>query len=193
MWFCLFEHMEHYQRCCHQAPRQPLMTDAPLAVVKLQWRLRGERTEEQMTLPWGSDSIHLSVSPSASLGSLALQIELSLSCFLLHLDYLETKATKFSKGQRELFWIWSTSTVLTPVCYPDIRDCVCCSVSVWSFRLMCYPCSPAGIDSPEDVCILYSNRAACYLKDGNSSDCIQDCTKYVANFSSVHVCSFSQI
>ncbi|KAK2830424.1 hypothetical protein Q5P01_018355 [Channa striata] len=34
-----------------------------------------------------------------------------------------------------------------------------------------------GIDSPEDLCILYSNRAACYLKDGNSSDCIQDCTK----------------
>lgn len=38
---------------------------------------------------------------------------------------------------------------------------------------------PAGIDSPEDLGILYSNRAACYLKDGNSSDCIQDCTKYV--------------
>ncbi|XP_068188381.1 sperm-associated antigen 1A [Antennarius striatus] len=38
-------------------------------------------------------------------------------------------------------------------------------------------CSGAGIDSPEDLCILYSNRAACYLKDGNSADCIQDCTK----------------
>ncbi|XP_041964279.1 sperm-associated antigen 1 [Alosa sapidissima] len=35
----------------------------------------------------------------------------------------------------------------------------------------------AGVDSPEDLCILYSNRAACYLKDGNSSDCITDCTK----------------
>lgn len=35
----------------------------------------------------------------------------------------------------------------------------------------------AGIDSPEDLCILHSNRAACYLKDGNSQDCIQDCTK----------------
>ncbi|KAG7470083.1 hypothetical protein MATL_G00135580 [Megalops atlanticus] len=35
----------------------------------------------------------------------------------------------------------------------------------------------AGIDSPEDLSILYSNRAACYLKDGNSTDCIQDCTK----------------
>ncbi|KAL2084785.1 hypothetical protein ACEWY4_020303 [Coilia grayii] len=34
-----------------------------------------------------------------------------------------------------------------------------------------------GVDSPEDLCILYSNRAACYLKDGNSSDCITDCTK----------------
>lgn len=34
-----------------------------------------------------------------------------------------------------------------------------------------------GVDSPEDLCILYSNRAACYLKDGNSTDCIQDCTK----------------
>uniref|UniRef100_A0A667ZIV8 Sperm associated antigen 1 n=1 Tax=Myripristis murdjan TaxID=586833 RepID=A0A667ZIV8_9TELE len=30
---------------------------------------------------------------------------------------------------------------------------------------------------PEDLCILYSNRAACYLKDGNSQDCIQDCTR----------------
>ncbi|KAE8288404.1 Sperm-associated antigen 1 HSD-3.8 Infertility-related sperm protein Spag-1 [Larimichthys crocea] len=38
-------------------------------------------------------------------------------------------------------------------------------------------CTDSGIDSPEDVCILYSNRAACYLKDGNSQDCIQDCTK----------------
>ncbi|KAM6899549.1 sperm-associated antigen 1A [Xenentodon cancila] len=38
-------------------------------------------------------------------------------------------------------------------------------------------CAEAGLDSPEDLCILYSNRAACYLKDGNSSDCIQDCTK----------------
>ncbi|XP_026202848.1 sperm-associated antigen 1A isoform X2 [Anabas testudineus] len=37
-------------------------------------------------------------------------------------------------------------------------------------------CIEAGIDSPEDLCILYSNRAACYLKDGNSTDCIQDCT-----------------
>ncbi|KAG7235578.1 hypothetical protein INR49_002502 [Caranx melampygus] len=38
-------------------------------------------------------------------------------------------------------------------------------------------CAEAGVDSPEDLCILYSNRAACYLKDGNSADCIQDCTK----------------
>lgn len=39
--------------------------------------------------------------------------------------------------------------------------------------------SPAGVDSPEDLSILYSNRAACYLKDGNSNDCIQDCSRYV--------------
>ncbi|XP_058475837.1 sperm-associated antigen 1A isoform X1 [Solea solea] len=38
-------------------------------------------------------------------------------------------------------------------------------------------CVAAGTDSPEDLSILYSNRAACYLKDGNSSDCIDDCTK----------------
>ncbi|TNN72338.1 Sperm-associated antigen 1A [Liparis tanakae] len=38
-------------------------------------------------------------------------------------------------------------------------------------------CAEAGIDSPEDLCILYSNRAACFLKNGNSSDCIQDCNK----------------
>ncbi|XP_044027187.1 sperm-associated antigen 1A [Siniperca chuatsi] len=38
-------------------------------------------------------------------------------------------------------------------------------------------CAEAGIDSPEDLCILFSNRAACYLKDGNSTECIQDCTK----------------
>uniref|UniRef100_A0A3P9MQS4 Sperm associated antigen 1a n=1 Tax=Oryzias latipes TaxID=8090 RepID=A0A3P9MQS4_ORYLA len=38
-------------------------------------------------------------------------------------------------------------------------------------------CAEAGVDSPDDLCILYSNRAACYLKDGNSGDCIQDCTK----------------
>ncbi|XP_071378217.1 sperm-associated antigen 1A [Centroberyx affinis] len=38
-------------------------------------------------------------------------------------------------------------------------------------------CTDAGIDSPEDLGILHSNRAACYLKDGNSADCIQDCTR----------------
>ncbi|XP_016896509.1 sperm-associated antigen 1A-like isoform X2 [Cynoglossus semilaevis] len=38
-------------------------------------------------------------------------------------------------------------------------------------------CAAAGLDSPEDLCILYSNRAACYLKDGNSTDCVVDCTK----------------
>ncbi|KAF7668390.1 hypothetical protein LDENG_00017850 [Lucifuga dentata] len=38
-------------------------------------------------------------------------------------------------------------------------------------------CAEAGIDSPEDLCILYSNRAACYLKNGNSTDCIQDCNR----------------
>ncbi|XP_029959214.1 sperm-associated antigen 1A [Salarias fasciatus] len=35
----------------------------------------------------------------------------------------------------------------------------------------------SGLDSPDDLCVLYSNRAACYLKDGNSQDCIQDCTR----------------
>lgn len=44
----------------------------------------------------------------------------------------------------------------------------------------------AGIDSPEDLSILHSNRAACYLKDGNSQDCIQDCTKY-GSFDPPHV------
>ncbi|XP_072303942.1 sperm-associated antigen 1A [Eucyclogobius newberryi] len=38
-------------------------------------------------------------------------------------------------------------------------------------------CAQAGVDSPEDLCILYSNRAACLLKDGDSLNCIQDCTK----------------
>ncbi|KAM8810612.1 sperm-associated antigen 1 [Eudromia elegans] len=31
--------------------------------------------------------------------------------------------------------------------------------------------------SPGDISILYSNRAACYLKEGNCSDCIQDCNR----------------
>uniref|UniRef100_H3B7U3 Sperm associated antigen 1 n=1 Tax=Latimeria chalumnae TaxID=7897 RepID=H3B7U3_LATCH len=35
----------------------------------------------------------------------------------------------------------------------------------------------SGIDSPEDLCILFSNRAACHLKDGNCTECIQDCTR----------------
>ncbi|XP_053105714.1 sperm-associated antigen 1 isoform X2 [Hemicordylus capensis] len=33
----------------------------------------------------------------------------------------------------------------------------------------------SGIQNPEDLSILYSNRAACYLKEGNCVDCIQDC------------------
>lgn len=55
---------------------------------------------------------------------------------------------------------------------------------------VCCGCSPAGIDSPEDLCILHSNRAACYLKDGNSTECIQDCTKYETSVSSVRVCQW---
>ncbi|KAM9235591.1 sperm-associated antigen 1 [Leptosomus discolor] len=34
-----------------------------------------------------------------------------------------------------------------------------------------------GEQSPGDLSILYSNRAACYLKEGNCSDCIQDCNR----------------
>ncbi|KAJ0068965.1 hypothetical protein NL108_015441, partial [Boleophthalmus pectinirostris] len=30
--------------------------------------------------------------------------------------------------------------------------------------------------NPEDLGILYSNRAASYLKDGNCSECVKDCT-----------------
>nr|XP_044999326.1 sperm-associated antigen 1 [Jaculus jaculus] len=36
---------------------------------------------------------------------------------------------------------------------------------------------PAGSESADDLSILYSNRAACYLKDGNCSGCIQDCNR----------------
>uniref|UniRef100_A0A8C0F3P8 Sperm associated antigen 1 n=1 Tax=Bubo bubo TaxID=30461 RepID=A0A8C0F3P8_BUBBB len=34
-----------------------------------------------------------------------------------------------------------------------------------------------GEQSPDDLSILYSNRAACYLKEGNCSDCIHDCNR----------------
>ncbi|XP_072541035.1 mitochondrial import receptor subunit TOM34 [Salminus brasiliensis] len=34
----------------------------------------------------------------------------------------------------------------------------------------------SGQKSPEDLGILYSNRAASYLKDGNCSECIKDCS-----------------
>ncbi|XP_054047303.1 sperm-associated antigen 1 isoform X1 [Rissa tridactyla] len=34
-----------------------------------------------------------------------------------------------------------------------------------------------GEQSPADLSVLYSNRAACYLKEGNCSDCIQDCNR----------------
>ncbi|CAL8337731.1 unnamed protein product [Lota lota] len=33
----------------------------------------------------------------------------------------------------------------------------------------------SGKNSPEDLSILYSNRAASYLKDGNCSECVKDC------------------
>ncbi|KAF7462643.1 Hypothetical predicted protein [Marmota monax] len=36
---------------------------------------------------------------------------------------------------------------------------------------------PAGSESADDLSILYSNRAACYLKEGNCSGCIQDCNR----------------
>ncbi|XP_058131763.1 sperm-associated antigen 1 [Dasypus novemcinctus] len=35
----------------------------------------------------------------------------------------------------------------------------------------------AGSESADDLSILYSNRAACYLKEGNCSGCIQDCDR----------------
>ncbi|XP_017539778.1 mitochondrial import receptor subunit TOM34 isoform X1 [Pygocentrus nattereri] len=34
----------------------------------------------------------------------------------------------------------------------------------------------SGQKKPEDLSILYSNRAASYLKDGNCSECIKDCS-----------------
>ncbi|XP_004431345.1 PREDICTED: sperm-associated antigen 1 [Ceratotherium simum simum] len=36
---------------------------------------------------------------------------------------------------------------------------------------------PAGSGSADDLSVLYSNRAACYLKEGNCSGCIQDCNR----------------
>uniref|UniRef100_A0A8I3XE23 Translocase of outer mitochondrial membrane 34 n=1 Tax=Callithrix jacchus TaxID=9483 RepID=A0A8I3XE23_CALJA len=33
-----------------------------------------------------------------------------------------------------------------------------------------------GSSNPEEESVLYSNRAACHLKDGNCRDCIKDCT-----------------
>ncbi|XP_012499041.1 PREDICTED: sperm-associated antigen 1 [Propithecus coquereli] len=36
---------------------------------------------------------------------------------------------------------------------------------------------PGGSESADDLSILYSNRAACYLKEGNCSGCIQDCNR----------------
>ncbi|XP_066122048.1 sperm-associated antigen 1 isoform X1 [Saccopteryx bilineata] len=35
----------------------------------------------------------------------------------------------------------------------------------------------AGSGSGDDLSVLYSNRAACYLKEGNCSGCIQDCNR----------------
>ncbi|KAM9198636.1 sperm-associated antigen 1 [Dugong dugon] len=35
----------------------------------------------------------------------------------------------------------------------------------------------AGSESADDLSILYSNRAACYLKEGNCSGCVQDCNR----------------
>lgn len=173
------------------------MTDALLAVVKLQWRLRGERTEEQMTLPRGSDSPSIYLSPPQLLWAV-WHFKLSCRCpaFSSIWTILRLKPQSSAKVKESCSEYEAPAPSLH-LCVIPTSKMVCCSVSVWSFRLMCCACSPAGIDSPEDVCILYSNRAACYLKDGNSSDCIQDCTKYVANFSPVHVCpfqcSFSQI
>ncbi|XP_078093029.1 mitochondrial import receptor subunit TOM34 [Mustelus asterias] len=34
----------------------------------------------------------------------------------------------------------------------------------------------SGAKCPDDLSVLYSNRAACYLKIGNCSECIKDCT-----------------
>uniref|UniRef100_A0AC11EG59 Translocase of outer mitochondrial membrane 34 n=1 Tax=Ovis aries TaxID=9940 RepID=A0AC11EG59_SHEEP len=37
-----------------------------------------------------------------------------------------------------------------------------------------------GSSDPEKESVLYSNRAACHLKDGNCVDCIKDCTSALA-------------
>ncbi|XP_053430662.1 mitochondrial import receptor subunit TOM34 [Nycticebus coucang] len=37
-----------------------------------------------------------------------------------------------------------------------------------------------GSSHPEEESVLYSNRAACHLKDGNCRDCIKDCTSALA-------------
>lgn len=37
-----------------------------------------------------------------------------------------------------------------------------------------------GSSDPEEESVLYSNGAACHLKDGNCTDCIKDCTSVLA-------------
>ncbi|XP_036064292.1 sperm-associated antigen 1 isoform X3 [Onychomys torridus] len=44
---------------------------------------------------------------------------------------------------------------------------------------------PAGNASADELSILFSNRAACYLKEGNCSGCIQDCNR------ALELCPFS--
>ncbi|XP_033902501.3 mitochondrial import receptor subunit TOM34-like [Acipenser ruthenus] len=34
----------------------------------------------------------------------------------------------------------------------------------------------SGTNSPEELSVLLSNRAACFLKEGNCTDCVKDCT-----------------
>jgi len=45
--------------------------------------------------------------------------------------------------------------------------------------LLCY--GVEGLDcNPVDVAVLFSNRAACYLKIGDCHSCVKDCTASIA-------------
>ena len=56
---------------------------------------------------------------------------------------------------------------------PRYQFCEVGGMFLFDLKILFSPCQ--GEKKPEDLAILYSNRAASYLKEGNCAECVKDC------------------
>ena len=130
---------------------------------------------------------------------------ISLSYFILIFGLVPSSVLDWVNEQRlDSLWMagswvfslpWQTCQPIRPTSLIGFNHLCCPLLKPRELRVWMHPWYPeasisqpvnsalsastwAGSSDPEKESVLYSNRAACHLKDGNCIDCIKDCTSW---------------